>query len=132
MDIVTKRTIARFVKAVLSLQKALELGELPEHAERDAALLRFELAAEQMPKVLRRVLSERGADVSLPKDAVRAALTARLVSEKDAELLLVAIDDRNRMVHDYSEGFAEGLFVRIKNDYASALARLSEAVQVIL
>ncbi len=129
MDIVTKRIIARFAKAVLSLQSALALGELPEHAERDAALLRFELVAELMPKLLRRVLAERGADVSLPKDAVRAAHTAGLVSEQDATVLLAAIDDRNRMVHDYSEGFAEGLFSRIKHDYAPAFSRLAGVIQ---
>ena len=49
MDNLTGRTRERFAKAVAALKKALALSPLPEHAERDAALLRFELAAELMP-----------------------------------------------------------------------------------
>ena len=94
MDPLIRPTAARFAKAVASLEKALELGILPENAERDAALLRFELAAELMPKLLRRILSARGADVSLPKDAVRAARSADLTDEATASVLLAAIDDR--------------------------------------
>ena len=129
MDSLTKRTIERFSKAVHSLEKALALPELPEHAERDAALLRFEFAAELMPKVLQRVLSERGADVALPKDIVRAVRAADIVSEEVATLLLSAIDDRNRMVHDYSEEFALALFGRVKEDYARAFGRLVESLR---
>lgn len=129
MDTLTQRTAARFKKATIALENALKLGELPEHAERDAVLLRFELAAELMPKVLRRVLSERGADVALPKDIVRAAREAGLVDESQAVTLLSIIDDRNRMVHDYSEEFAEGLYRRIKDVHAPGLLGLSERIQ---
>jgi hypothetical protein len=56
MDPIGERTRKRFAKAVSALEKAILLEELPERAERDAALLRFELAAELMPKVLRHTL----------------------------------------------------------------------------
>lgn len=56
MDQLTQRTIARFKKAVVTLGKALALGELPEHAERDTVLLRFQFTAELMSKVLPRAL----------------------------------------------------------------------------
>lgn len=129
MDTLTRRTADRFAKAVTALENALKLGTLPEHAERDAALLRFELAAELMSKVLRRILIERGADISLPKDSVRAAHEANLIDDSAAETLLAVIDDRNRMVHDYSEGFAEGLFRRIKGEYAAVFRDLLHAIQ---
>ena len=128
MDILTQRTITRFQKAITSLKSALALQELPEHAERDAVLLRFELAAELMPKLLRRILSESGADVSLPKDIVRAARAAGLFEEAVASALLAVIDDRNRMVHDYSEDFAAGLLARVKETYAPAFQALTECV----
>lgn len=129
MDTLKQKTTRRFQKAVAALERALALGELPDHAERDTTLLRFELAAELMPKVLQRVLSEHGADVVLPKDTVRAARAARLFDETQAEVLLAVIDDRNRMVHDYSEEFAEGLYARIKNQYAGVIRSLSETLQ---
>lgn len=126
MDEVARRSVRRFGKAVDALERALSLGHLPDNAERDAALLRFELAAELMPKVLRRILSERGADVPLPKDAVRGARSADLVDEDTASALIAAIEDRNRMVHDYSERFAQELHDRIANVYQPALRRLSD------
>ncbi len=124
MDTVAKRTVERFLKTVVALESALKLGELPEHAERDAVLLRFELTAELMPKVLRRILSERGADVTLPKDVVRSARAADIFDETTASTLLAVIDDRNRMVHDYSEEYAVELLQRVKAEYAPALRTL--------
>ncbi len=128
MDTLTQRTITRFQKSVVALEKALTLQELPDHAERDAVLLRFELAAELMSKVLRRVLSERGADVALPKDVVRSALAAGIIGEADATTLLAVIDDRNRMVHDYSEEYALELLQRVKADFATVLRTLADAL----
>lgn len=129
MDTIVQRTTARFSKAVSSLENALALQELPEHAERDAVLLRFELAAELMPKVLQRVLSERGADVALPKDVVRAARGAEIVDEAVASALLTIIDDRNRMVHDYSEEYALELLHRVKSEYALVLRALVNKIR---
>ena len=128
MDTIAQRTRARFQKTVASLEKALTLGELPEHAERDAILLRFELAAELMPKVLQRILSERGASVALPKDVVRAACAAEIVNDKEASTLLDIIDDRNRMVHDYSEEYAMLLLQRVKAEYAAVFRALADKI----
>lgn len=120
MDTLAQRTTNRFKKALAALEAALDLEELPERADRDAVLFRFELTAELMPKLLKRVLSERGAAPALPKDIVRSAVAAGLVDEDTAMVLLEIIDDRNRMVHDYSEQFADALHQRIKERYASA------------
>ncbi len=129
MDSVATRTAQRFLKAVTALEKALALGALPENADRDAVLLRFELAAELMPKVLQRILSERGADVMLPKDTVRAASAASLITGDDGETLLAVIDDRNRMVHDYSDEYAAELLKRVREIYGAVLRTLADAVQ---
>jgi nucleotidyltransferase substrate binding protein (TIGR01987 family) len=129
MDTVAQRTAARFEKTVNSLERALALGELPEHAERDAVLLRFELTAELMPKVLQRILSERGASATLPKDIVRSARAADIVDEGEASTLLAVIDDRNRMVHDYSEEYANELLQRVKGEYAPVLRGLADKIK---
>lgn len=121
MDTLAQRTAKRFEKALVALETALQLQELPARADRDAVLLRFELAAELAPKVLKRILSERGAAPALPKDIVRSAVAAGMVVEKTAVVLLEIIDDRNRMVHDYNEQFADALLNRIKERYAPAL-----------
>ena len=128
MDTVTQRTLSRFQKTVTSFEKAIALGELPEHAERDAVLLRFELTAELMPKVLQRILSERGASVALPKDIVRSACAAKIVDEAEASVLLAVIDDRNRMVHDYSEEYAALLLQRVKTEYALVFRALANKI----
>ena len=119
--------MTRFRRAVTALQKALMLEELPEHAERDAVLLRFELAAELMPKALERVLTEeQGLRPSLPKEIVRAARIAEFATEEETLTLLAIIDDRNRMVHDYSEDFSHALEERVRGTYASAFTVLLE------
>ena len=125
MDSLITKSVARFEKAFIALERALALSPLPERADRDAVLLRFELAAELMPKTLRRILSVRGADVPLPKDAVRTALSAGVIDETIASVLLAAIDDRNRMVHDYGEEFSDALFARVRADYFPAFRTLT-------
>ena len=118
------KILENFKKVVTALDKALKLQQLPELANRDAVLLRFELAAELMPKVLKRVLTERGAVPALPKDIVRTALSGDIISERLASVLLEIIDDRNRMVHDYNEDYSEKLFIRIEERYAPAFREL--------
>jgi nucleotidyltransferase substrate binding protein (TIGR01987 family) len=125
MDL-TQRTTARFKKAVASLDRALGLKPLPDNVDQDSVLLRFELSAELMPKALKRVLEEYGTKESLPKNIVRAALEAKIVTPENAETLIVIIDERNRMVHDYSENFATRLADDVRSTYAPALRDLAD------
>ena len=41
-----------------------------------------------------------------------------------AEIKVRILDDRNRMVHDYSKDYSEKLFNRIKESYAPAFQEL--------
>lgn len=127
MDL-AQRTIARFKKAVASLERALALPALPDNADQDTVLLRFELSAELMPKTLKRVLESGGVKESLPKNIVRAAQEAAIVAPEKAETLIAIIDERNRMVHDYSESFATRLAEDVRSTYAPALKELSETL----
>jgi nucleotidyltransferase substrate binding protein (TIGR01987 family) len=128
MDSLTERTLARFAKAVASLERALALSEIPDNGKRDIVLLRFELTAELMSKVLRRMVIEGGGEAGLPKDTVRAAHVGNFVGEAEASTLIAVIDDRNRMVHDYSEAFADALCVRIKDLYTPAFQNLLKSI----
>jgi nucleotidyltransferase substrate binding protein (TIGR01987 family) len=128
MDQLTGRSRTQFANAVAAMEEALAIRDAPLKIVRDAVPLRFELAAELMPKLLRRTLAERGSDVALPKDAVRAACGAGLISDTDAEVLLSAIDDRNRVVHDYSEDYADQLFERVKQTYVPTFKAFLEGL----
>jgi nucleotidyltransferase substrate binding protein (TIGR01987 family) len=125
MDL-TLRITNRFKKAVASLERALAFPPLIDNADRDTVLLRFELAAELMPKALKRALEETGARESLPKNIVRAAQEAKIVTPESAEKLIAIIDERNRMVHDYSENFAAKLIADVRSAYASTLRELAD------
>jgi len=116
-----ERTIKRFQKALLALEQGINLGQILADVKRDMVLLRFELSAELMPKVLKRILEERGLPVVLPKDIVRSAVAGRLIDEKVAVALLEIIDSRNRMVHDYNESYANELYEKIISSYFPAL-----------
>jgi nucleotidyltransferase substrate binding protein (TIGR01987 family) len=120
------RITDRFKKAVEALVRALAFPPLIDNAERDTILLRFELSAELMPKALKRALTEYGVAESLPKNIVRAAQEAHIVTPDNAETLIAIIDERNRMVHDYSENFATRLVVDVRSTYAPALQELAK------
>ena len=129
MDPVIKRRVTSFGDAVASLCAAIAAVEVTPEFRRDTALLRFQLAAEFAPKVTRQVLSAvYSVEASVPREVFRESLQARLVSEADAEILLKMVGDRNRMVHDYNERYADSLLDRVSETYAPALVRLHGAL----
>jgi nucleotidyltransferase substrate binding protein (TIGR01987 family) len=121
-----ERTIKRFQKSLLNLEQGINLGQILADVKRDTVLLRFELSAELMSKVLKRILEERGLPVVLPKDIVRSAVAGGLIGEKLAVVLLEIIDSRNRMVHDYNESYANELYEKIISSYVFALKELGK------
>lgn len=128
-QLITKR-VGSFGDAVASLKEAINRDDVDSVFRRDTALLRFELAAELAPKITRQILDATySVQVSIPKEVFREALHARLVSEDDTELLLEMVDDRNRMVHDYNERFADKLFKKVVEAYAPVLNRLHVTLQ---
>lgn len=127
MDI-KDRLIKKFKKSVARLEEGVDATELPADFKRDTVLMRFELVAEIAPKVLKRILEERGAAPFLPKDIVRSALSGGIISESVALVLLQIIDDRNRMVHDYNESYADDLYEKVMNSYVSVLRELALAL----
>ena len=93
---------------------------------RDSALLRFELASEISWKLLKVVLEKRFKVIqTFPSGVYREAGRVGLLGLPDVETSLQMVDDRNRMVHDYNPDWAEKLFSRIKDQYASLLERIA-------
>lgn len=104
--------------------------DLEPTIRRDASLLRLELAFELAVKVTKRLLEEHyGFIAPAPKTAFREAHRVGLLDAGDTEVLLNLTDDRNRMVHDYSEEFSNQLFQRAKVDYLPVLKHLRSAIR---
>ena len=130
MDQLITRRIKDFGDAIASLKEAIDRKDIDAMFRRDTALLRFELAAEFAPKVTRQILDAvYSVQVSIPKEVFREALQARLVSEDDTEMFLEMVDDRNRMVHDYNERFADTLFKKVVEAYAPVPNRLYDTLR---
>ena len=130
MDQLITSRIKDFGDAFASLKEAIVRKDIDAMFRRDTALLRFELAAEFAPKVTRQILDAvYSVQVSIPKEVFREALQARLVSEDDTEMFLEMVDDRNRMVHDYNERFADTLFKKVVEAYAPVPNRLYDTLR---
>lgn len=122
--------IEQFEKGLAALEDAVAMTELVPAIRRDASLLRPELAYELAAKVTKRVLEDRyGFAAAAPKTAFREALRAGVLDAHDTQTFLRLTDDRNRMVHDYSEEFSNLLFERAQEEYLPILRRLRVAVQ---
>lgn len=87
-------------------------NEIVYRAARDSLIQRFEFSIELFWKYLRRYLEEveeMKLAFNTPREAIREACKARLVSEDDAALLLTMIQNRNLTSHIYKEDIAEQL-----------------------
>lgn len=121
----------QFEKGLAVLEEAVERTDIEPLFRRDACLLRFELACELAAKVTKRLLEERyGFTAPAPKTAYREARRVGVLNERDTETFLRLVDDRNRMVHDYSEEFSNQLFDRVQSEYLTVLRTLHAALEV--
>jgi nucleotidyltransferase substrate binding protein (TIGR01987 family) len=83
---------------------------------RDATIQRFEYTFEAFWKFLTEYLREvEGIRCNSPKSCFREALSAGLISEKQAMTCLEMTDDRNLTAHTYIEKVAEQIFRKIRN-----------------
>lgn len=92
---------------------------------RDSAIKRFEYTFELCWKTTKIFLFQKyGVDVFSPKECFRALKANKLITEKEAVLLLEMTDDRNSAVHTYDENFANELYKKIVKEYFVLLNRL--------
>jgi uncharacterized protein YutE (UPF0331/DUF86 family) len=77
--------------------------DLTDEINRDAALLRFQVALEAVSHAAAVALDDQlGLNAPSPRAAVRDSRRAGWIDQATAELLLNAVDDRNRLAHTYS------------------------------
>ena len=114
-------------KALATLDEVSSLG-LPPKAERDISIMRFVYTFEALWRALQRyLLVVGGIEVRVPKECMRAARNAELISDGRTETALSMVDDRNLTVHTYNEDLANQIFDRLP-DYISVMRSLLRAM----
>lgn len=121
---------AEFERAQKALEDVLARTDIDPIIARDSALMRFTFTSEVAWKAVRLFVAEKGGkDALVPKAAYREAQRLGIVSPEETEVLLVMVDDRNRLAHDYSEKFVSALFERLTSRYAQLLRKLCDAIR---
>ncbi len=127
MDQLKELKIKDFKQALdnLKASSVLEYSDI----SRDSTLLRFELASELAWKVLKIYLENKlQIQSSYPVQIYREALKAQILDVSDAECALEMVRDRNRMVHDYNQDWADELYKRIVENYLPLFEKIFDAV----
>lgn len=111
----------------LKTSSVLEYSDI----SRDSTLLRFELASEVASKALKIYLENKfQIQSSYPAEIYREAGKSRILSIEDVECALSMVYDRNRMVHDYNQDWAEELYKKVLKYYIPLFERISTAVSL--
>jgi len=114
-----------FAKALKTLNEVL--NEPFSAIVRDATLQRFEYSFDLCWKTLSIYLKEiHGIVCRSPKGCFREGLTVGLYNAREAELLLLMVDDRNSTTHLYNEKLADEVYQRIKEKYYALMRMVME------
>jgi nucleotidyltransferase substrate binding protein (TIGR01987 family) len=94
--------------------------------ERAGLIQTFEFTFELARKTLKALLFYQGFNVKSPRETIRQAFEAGLLSEDDTETLLDALNKRNLLTHTYQEKVADEAEHLIKEHYWPALQHLAD------
>lgn len=120
-----KYSMLKFQKAL----KQLEVGakQAKDQLDNDGVIQRFEFTFELAWKTIKLFLVNEGIITKSPKEALKEAFKFGLI--KDEESFLDMLYDRNQASHIYSEEMSRDMVIRIKNEYLTALKKLSEELK---
>jgi nucleotidyltransferase substrate binding protein (TIGR01987 family) len=97
-------------KALRTLREVLA-EKNPSVVVRDAAIQRFEYTFEAVWKAGQEFLrTQEGIDVGSPKSVMRGLFQTGYLNEKQTDLGLKMVDDRNLTSHTYNEGLSQHIF----------------------
>jgi nucleotidyltransferase substrate binding protein (TIGR01987 family) len=115
-------------KALTTLQEVLAETN-PPVIVRDAAIQRFEYTFEAVWKAGQEFLRrQEGIDVGSPKGVMRSFFQTGYLNEKQTELGLKMVDDRNLTSYAYSEGLSEIIFKELPK-YAALMQSCLTVIQ---
>lgn len=93
-----------------------------DELDRDGVIQRFEFTFELLWKCLKVFLEREGIKCATPRDCLKSAFRAGLITDEDAFLNM--LDDRNKSSHIYSQQEAGKIFQNIKNSYVAGMEKL--------
>lgn len=123
-----RQRLENFQLALAELVDACNKKEY-SRLERAGLIQTFEFTFELAWKTLKDLLYHEGFDVKTPRDTLRQAFAAGLLSEEEAETLLDALGKRNLLAHTYREDLAREAEDLIRQHYCSALQTLAKTLQ---
>lgn len=128
MDKTLNLKLREFQKALTTLKKALE--EKKTKLIRDSVIKRFEYTFELCWKTAKVLLSEKfGIDVFSPKECFRELRRNKFISDQETEMLLKMTDDRNEIIHSYSEEFSNELYEEIRGNYYELIKKVYQKIK---
>lgn len=123
-DIRWQQRFQQFEKAFALLKMAIVI-QTPSIVERAGLIQFFEMAFELGWKLLKDYLEAEGFKVQSPRDAMKQAFQAGLVS--NGHSWIEALEDRNLTTHTYNEETAIAVEEKIRKNYYYLLANLEQA-----
>jgi nucleotidyltransferase substrate binding protein (TIGR01987 family) len=128
MDNTLNLKLQEFQKALATLEEALR--EKKTKLIRDSVIKRFEYAFELCWKTAKVLLSEKfGIDVFSPKECFRELRRNKFISDQETEMLLKMTDDRNEIIHSYSEAFSNEVYGTIKENYFRLIKKVYQKIE---
>jgi nucleotidyltransferase substrate binding protein (TIGR01987 family) len=110
-----------FEKTFLLLQETIQIKN-PSVAERAGLIQFFEMTFELAWKLLKDYEEEEGFAVKSPRDAIKQAFQANIITE--GHTWIDALTDRNLITHTYHEKIAIEVEGKIRNKYFPILETL--------
>lgn len=117
----------KFQKALLSLDAIYMKPVMPDRANIDATIQRFEFTFELSWKFLKDYFLEKGLQLNYPKEVIKEAFSVGIIDNEKVWLLMLS--DHNMTSHTYDEKLADEIYARIK-EYVPELKKLLEKTRV--
>ena len=121
MDIRYKQRFENYERSFLLLKESLNIKN-PSIFEKAGTIQFFETTFELSWKLLKDYLNYQGYQVKSPREAIKTAFQASLVTK--ADIWLEALSDRNLTVHTYDEDEANEIYNAIKDKYIKVFEEL--------
>ncbi len=128
MDKTIELKLNQLKQALNKLHEAIEKDQ--DEFMRDSVIKRFEFCFELCWKTAKLFLSQKyGDQVFSPKECFRAIGKNQLLSDDEIEVLLEMTDDRNLIVHSYSEQFSKQIAQNIVNKYYKLISSIYQKIE---
>ena len=128
MDDTLSLKLDQLKQAIKTLKDALD--EKESELARDAVIKRFEYTFELCWKTSKVFLNIKfGVDVYSPKEVFRGLRKNKFITDDETRLCLEMTDDRNEVIHTYSESFSNELYEKIREYYFELINKIYKVLK---